>query len=1079
MAFKKRPINRSSRTWRTYKKRAYKKKSSNFARTIKKFILFLLFSFIIISSITWIVLYQKYIKPLPSVKDLWNLKIAESSTIYDKEKNPLYKIYKENRTYINYEEINKNMVNAIVAWEDKRFFVNPWVDLMWITRALIYFAIWKTSKIEWTSTISQQLIRNTVITNERKIERKIKEIYLSYKMTQWLSKQKILELYLNKISFWANAYWIEQASKNLFNKQAKDLWVLEASILASLPKGPSYYSPYNHPDRLLWHPFTYNKSDSKNTTKIITKKDAILAKDILPSLELYIENLKLKRISDSKALVCWLEKDKFKNDLKIDKDWCSVIDYSDLLSLLNSIKIEKDETVIEYQTWRKDFILGRMLEDKYITFDQYKEALLNSFAYNFEHYRENIKYPHFVFYIREYLEEKYWKELVENWWLKIYTSIDPKLQDKAEELIEKYSKINIDKYDAHNAALISINNETWEILSMVWWRDYFDKENKWNVNVVTSRLQPWSTFKPFVYSIAINNNPIWTKTPVYDLETSFPWKYTPANFDWKFEWKLTLSKALNHSRNIPAIKMFFMAWWEDIIINFMERLWVKSLRAFKEEYLEKYNKNYTYWASMALWTWLMTPLELAQAYSVYANMWKKVELTPIIKILDSKGLVIEEKITSEEETEDMISPALAYITNSILTNTSARPEFWNTYLTLKWRPVAAKTWTSTKQYTKGWKKYIFPRNLWTIWYTPQITTVVWAWNTDWRELNYKWNWLEWAWPIWRDFMEFAHKWKNVKKWTQPKWVKNVNISTVSGLLPSESLNNSFITSSMFINGPINYDDSFKSVEVDALCNWKVTDSTPEAAIKSVKLLKLHSLKPTNASWETPVKKWINSAWFKKEYWNIQNIISDVSDETCERSLKESKIEIWSTIEAWDVFVNGPNYIEVAYRSNNPILRFDIFLWENKIWDIKLGNKLKWIYRWTFSIPVWYYWEYSLKIRAVDSQYYSNEEIKYIEITKKDIIPPEVNITNPSNWKIKLYKWDFFNLRWEVKERTWIRSINIYIDGKPLKIWLTTRNFVYSINSENLSLWDHIIKIEAIDTNFSVWKKEINLEIIKN
>ena len=203
-----------------YAQRKYrgKKKGSSW---VVKFIVYTLWFFLVCSIILSIVLYQKYLVWLPSVKELENLEIAEWSTIYDREGWELYNIYKEKRTYIPYEEINSNMINALVAWEDKRYWENPWVDLIWIIRAVVYRAIWKTTKLEGTSTLKQQLIRNTIIANERKIERKIKEIYLSYKLSKELSKEKILELYLNKISFWHNSYGIEQAAKTFFDKSAK------------------------------------------------------------------------------------------------------------------------------------------------------------------------------------------------------------------------------------------------------------------------------------------------------------------------------------------------------------------------------------------------------------------------------------------------------------------------------------------------------------------------------------------------------------------------------------------------------------------------------------------------------------------------------------------------------------------------------------------------------------------------------------------------------------------------------------------------------------------------------------------
>ena len=271
MTFRKKTLKRKYTARNT--KRIYTKKKKVWSWWIFKFIIYLFVIFLIISSLSWLILYKKYIAGLPSVNELENLDIAEASTIYDKDGNELYKVFKEKRTYINYDQISSNMINWIIAWEDKTFFSNPWVDLKWIFRAIFNYVTWKTDRIKWTSTISQQLIRNTIIANERKIERKIKEVYLSYKMNKWLSKEKILELYLNKISYWSNAYWIEQASKTFFWKSAKNLWVLESSILASLPKWPTYYSPYNHPDRVLGYLYTFPDDNEEDITKIITSTE--------------------------------------------------------------------------------------------------------------------------------------------------------------------------------------------------------------------------------------------------------------------------------------------------------------------------------------------------------------------------------------------------------------------------------------------------------------------------------------------------------------------------------------------------------------------------------------------------------------------------------------------------------------------------------------------------------------------------------------------------------------------------------------------------------------------------------------
>lgn len=117
---------------------------------------------------------------------------------------------------------------------------------------------------------------------------------------------------------------------------------------------------------------------------------------------------------------------------------------------------------------------------------------------------------------------------------------------------------------------------------------------------------------------------------------------------------------------------------------------------------------------MSLGTAMMTPLELASAYSVYANMGYKKDIVPVIKILDARGLVVEEFIAEDNTGEQVLDASTAYITNYILSDTGARPSFWNNYLSLKGRSAAAKTGTSTKQYEERGRKVILPRNLWTV-----------------------------------------------------------------------------------------------------------------------------------------------------------------------------------------------------------------------------------------------------------------------------------------------------------------------------------------------------------------------------
>lgn len=1092
MGFQRREINASAskpsyKSTRVPLKKIKKKSSLGFAKNLRKIILYSLIGFIVVGGVSTIILYKKFIEPLPSIDELENLEIAESSTIYDRNGEELYSIFTEKRTYVGYNDINQYMVHAIVAGEDKRFFENPGVDIIGLIRAVLYRVTGKSDSLGGTSTLTQQLIRNTIIENRSSgeslasgIERKIKEIYLAYKLTNGVSKEKILELYLNKISFWSNAYGIEQAAKTFFWKSSKDIGVLESSVLASLPKGPTFYSPYNNYDRVMGYPYFITDDDAENTIDLVTKEDIEKNSESVEKLVSFIEWLKLQRLSESRAILCGLSRENVKEYISVDTDGCSVLSYSELLPFLNGIKISLDETnILEYQTGRKDFILGRMLEDDYINFDEYKGAITWSFWYTFVPYSENIKFPHFVFYIREYLEEKYGKDVIEKWGFKIYTSIDAKAQEKAEEIVAKQVVSNKAKYDANNAALVSIDNRTGEIIAMVWGTNYFDTENKGNVNIITSRLQPGSSFKPFVYSMAVDKEVVGTKTPVYDVKTIFPGNYTPDNFDGKFMGKMTITTALNYSRNIPAVKMFYLAGGEQSIIDFMGKLGVTTLADFKKEYFENYGKEYSYGASMSLWTGLVTPLEMAQAYSVYANMGIKKELVPITKILDSKGLVIEEFKPEDNRWEEVLDPSTAFIMNYMMSDTASRPTFWNNYLSLSGRAVAAKTGTSSKQWTENGKDYIFPRNLWTIGYTPEYTTVVWAGNNDGKELKYAGNGLEGAGPIWKQFMEYIHIGEPVQNWSKPSGVKEVPISKISGYNIPEWYDSSLIVNSYFKNSPTLYDTNLTTVDVDILCDGAVWPNTPAAAIKQVTLLAFHSLQPQNAAWENPVQAWVINGGYKAELGDIPNIIGYVSSETCERPDVASDIQIATTTQNGETIVVWSNYIELAYRSNNPIQNIEVFLGTEKIKDIDVGNELEWTYKWEVFISKGSEWSKQLKFRAVDSYYYSATTSVNVTVSGTDPNPPKITMTNPIDSSIKLYKWDFFNLKWTVEDKGTIRSINIYINGNAEKIGLTGRDFNYPIGSLNLEIGNHIITVEAVGNDLKVGKAEVRLEVLAN
>lgn len=896
-----------------------------------------------------------YLHDVPAISKIESDVLPESSVIYDRNGGELYNLYsKEKRTYVSYDQISSHMRDAITSAEDKTFFENPGIDFRGLVRAGLNYITGKTDKVQGTSTISQQLIKNVFFNSERTTARKAKEIYLSYELNNKYSKEKILELYLNKISFGNNAYGIEEASKTYFNKSSKDLGVLGSSILASLPKGSSYYSPYAHRDRLMGYFSVHELDNAKDLIKLENNEENAQYQDLIEKFQEFLSGLEFKPLSEDKLSVCNVKKEYLKKSYSIDSSGCTTMDYSDLLTFLNNIKVEgqvtevastpvvmekpaakkgaiaktvvattadssdtaasdeKKTMVLEYNTGRKDFVLGRMFEDGKIKPEEYQGALIGGLDFQFQAYREDIKYPHFVFYVKDYLENKYGKDFEAQGGLKIYTTIDPKLQDKAEELVTKQVKINATKYGAKSAALVSMDNKTGQILAMVGGADYNGSEDG-NVNVITSKRQPGSSFKPIVYTLAISKNPIGPDTPIFDLKTKFG-EWEPNNYDEKFLGKMTVKKALDYSRNIPAIKMLYLAGGEASVVDFSEALGITSL-----------NKDGGYGAPLAIGTGELKPLELLQAYSVFANGGYRKDINPILKITDTKGNLIEKYTDSPGKS--IVSDAAAYIISTILSDASSRPnDFWNNVLTLKDRVVAAKTGTSNKDVTKGKKKQILPRDLWTAGYTPQITTVVWAGNVDGSETKGTCDGLNCAAPIWHDFMEAAHRNLPKETFKKPESVFSATISQISGRLATDSTPDRLKVTSIFAVKPTEYEGSFKEVEIDELCGGKVTENTPEDSIKKGYIATNISpiIDGYDKSWLSSISGWTRSGAGASYFAGTENIVTEASDEVCVRpNARLSKITVSASFKDGGSYPLAKYPFEIRYISDNTVKRLEM------------------------------------------------------------------------------------------------------------------------------------------------------------
>ena len=724
---------------------------------------------------------------LPNVDNVRNLVASQSSLILDRNEEVLYAIHgDENRKIIPYDQISPYATKAAMAIEDDEFYEHHGVDMAAFLKA-VCSELHVCSQARGGSTITQQFVKNAFLSPERSYTRKAKEIILSLQLEGRYSKDEIMEMYLNRIPYGANIYGIEVASQTFFGKPAAELTIAESAVLAAVPKAPTYYSPYGN--------------------------------NMYVQVELSEEEILRQDIRTEQELVDFIAK-----------------------GLLGKIYTygEGEEVRDIYVKGRVDFVLERMRLLEYITEEEYDTAITESNGIEFVPFREDITAPHFVMYVRQVLEEKYGKEALEKGGLRITTTLDVEKQKAADEAIDSRAEINEEQFGATNAALISIDPDTGEILAMVGSRDFWNDEIDGKVNVTLRPRLPGSSFKPIAYAAAFLQGYAPT-TVVYDVKTKFGSWYEPENFDGEFIGPVNFRNALGASRNIPALKAGHLAGIPNVI------------DLARKMGIDLNQPNDWYGLSLALGAGEARPLDMALAYAVFANGGYKIEPVAILKVEDRAGNILEEYKMPDKKNL-VLDPQVAYLINNILSDPSARPdEYWRAQLTIPGHVNGAKTGTSNKK-----KDNVnYPFDLWTLGYTRNLVTAVWAGNADGSHVRWNASGLDTAGKIWKNYMVEATKGMPRAEFERPEGIRWVRVAKRSGKLPSEHTPEDEIISGIFasFSVPNQYDNSYKFVELDKVSGKLATEFTPDEAVEEKAYYMHHSILPENSQWESAVRAW--------------------------------------------------------------------------------------------------------------------------------------------------------------------------------------------------------------------------------
>ncbi len=687
---------------------------------------------------------------IPDFRSFGDRKVVNSTKIYDRTGEVLlYDINQDiKRTSIPFDEMGSNIKNATVAIEDSEFYNHSGIRITSIVRAVLSNFI-GSGKTQGGSTITQQLVKMTLLNSNKTVIRKLKEWVLAIKIDRSMPKEKILELYLNEAPYGGTLYGIEEAAKTYFGKNSQDLTLTEAAYLAAIPQSPTTLSPYG-----------------KNK----------------------------KRLDD-----------------------------------------------------RKNLVLSRMLETKIISQEEYNNAKKE--VVNFlPQVTGGIKAPHFVFFIKDYLEQKYGADIVDSGGLKVTTTLDYDLQQKGEQIVKDGALENEKSWNGSNASLVAIDPKTGQILTMIGSRDYFDKNIDGNFNVATAVRQPGSSFKPFIYATAFTKG-FTPDTVLFDLPTEFQSTcnaygkalpghnqndcYMPDDYDGKFRGPMSLRDALAQSINIVAVKLFYLAGLPDSL---------KTAESMGISTLADINR---YGLTLVIGGGEVSLLDITSAYGVFADNGIRNPYTGILKIEDQSGKVLEEYTPNPH---DVLSKNVALTISDVLSDNTARtPTFGaNSILLIPGKDVAVKTGTTNNN-----------KDAWTIGYTPSIVVGVWAGNNDNKPMKKGGSAV--AGPIWNKFITEALKILPNDKFEQPDL--SVDPTKVKPALRG------------FWQGNENF-------FIDKISGKLATEFTPKETVQEKVITNVHSIlywvdknniegpSPTNPSdssqfehWEIPIQNW----WAQNSY----------------------------------------------------------------------------------------------------------------------------------------------------------------------------------------------------------------------
>ncbi|GAB6928086.1 PBP1A family penicillin-binding protein [Paenibacillus sp. JCM 10914] len=498
---------------------------------------------------------------------------------------------------VNLADISPLLVEATLSVEDRKFYDHPGFDIKGMARALLV-NLRNMDRTQGASTLTQQLARNLYLSHEKTWTRKLKEAKFTAQLEMKYTKEQILEMYLNEIYYGHGAYGIESASLLYFGKSAKNLTLAESAMLAGIPKGPTYYSPYNHMDNAV-------------------KRQRLVLNAMVETG--FITQAEADKATSAKLAI--LPQDRQENKI--------------------------------IASYFRDYVRGLVMKELNITEKQLEQGGLN-----------------------------------------IYTTLDPRAQQAAEEAVAA----GMDITSELETGLVSIDPRNGHIKAMVGGKNY--RHSQFNHVLATTR-QPGSAFKPIMYLTAIASKEMTSRSVFNSQPTLFHYDdnrktYQPSNFGDKYLGEIPMREAIAASDNIYAVNTIMQIGPEKVA-GMAKNMGITSP-------LEPV-------PSLALGTSPVSPMEMASAYAVLANNGVRVAPIAVLSITDAAGRRLY--TAPAPAGEQVVEPAAAYVLTRMMEGVFETGGTGNRVSSIMKRPVAGKTGTTDT-------------DAWLVGYTPELATAVWV-----------------------------------------------------------------------------------------------------------------------------------------------------------------------------------------------------------------------------------------------------------------------------------------------------------------------------------------------------------------